>query len=103
MAYMTFICEHRNAWDESLSNRITVETENVFIDEVIEDFEDFLRGCGFKFDGKLEIVPQEEKSCGGDCGSCGCGDNTGENVMNWTVDQLSKTITKESIEDANQG
>jgi len=28
--------------------------------EVIEDFEMFLKGCGFVFDGYLDIVPYEE-------------------------------------------
>lgn len=98
MAYMTFICEHRNAWDQTLDNRITYETENIHIDQILEDVEDFLRGCGFKFEGKLDIVPAEEVGCGGDCSSCQC-DNTGEKVMDWMVGEL----TKETPQDANQG
>jgi hypothetical protein len=28
--------------------------------EVIANFEEFLRGCGFVFDGHLDIVPNED-------------------------------------------
>jgi hypothetical protein len=29
--------------------------------EILESFEDFLRGCGFVFDGNLYIVSDEEE------------------------------------------
>ena len=43
------------------------------LDVVLEEFEMFLRGCGFHFDGQLVISDtDEEKTCGGNCGSCQC-------------------------------
>jgi hypothetical protein len=36
--------------------KITHEFEEIQLNNVIENFESFLRGCGFIFDGNLEIV-----------------------------------------------
>jgi hypothetical protein len=30
------------------------------IDDLLEAFEEFMRGCGFVFDGHLEVVDEEE-------------------------------------------
>ena len=68
-------CEHRNPWDETLDVRNTSEFEYEHIDDVIGAFEDFLRGCGYVFDGHLEIVQEEteeQTGCGGNCDSCEC-------------------------------
>jgi len=40
--------------------KITHEFEAIQINKVVENFEDFLRGCGYVFDGNLEIVEQEK-------------------------------------------
>jgi hypothetical protein len=42
----TFICEHYRGTNDRPIGRVTVETERPGIVEVIEAFEDFLRGCG---------------------------------------------------------
>lgn len=34
-------------------------TESVDLDEILEDFEYFLRGVGFHFDGKIVISEEE--------------------------------------------
>ena len=56
MSYMTFICEHRNPWDESLDSKVTFETNSVTLPEILAEFTQFLRGSGFHFDGELDIV-----------------------------------------------
>jgi len=60
MPNFTLTCEHRKPWDESLDTRITVEFDKETLTEVIDQFQDFLRGCGYYFDGHLEIVTDEE-------------------------------------------
>jgi hypothetical protein len=48
MPKFTFICDHNdNIGDGPV---ITYETERLFIDDVLFDFQDFLKGCGFVFD-----------------------------------------------------
>lgn len=60
MSYMKFICEHTDAWNgDSVVTRTTVETNNVVLQDVLQDFEDFLRGAGFQIQGKLEIVDEQ--------------------------------------------
>lgn len=49
----TFIAEHESG------EKITYESTKDFLPEVVQDFELFLRGCGFFFDGNLDFVEQE--------------------------------------------
>ena len=49
----TFIAEHETG------EKITYESTKHFLPEVVEDFELFLRGCGFFFDGNLDFVEPE--------------------------------------------
>lgn len=49
----TFIAEHDSG------EKITYESEKEFLHDVVDDFELFLRGAGFYFDGKLEFVKYE--------------------------------------------
>jgi hypothetical protein len=58
MSYMTFICEHRNPWDESLDSKVTFETNSVTLSDILVEFTQFLRGSGFHFDGQLDIVEE---------------------------------------------
>lgn len=54
MPKFTFICDHN---DELGSGPVmTLETNQIQLHRVIEDFTLFLRGAGFVFDGELEIV-----------------------------------------------
>jgi len=39
---------------------ITHETEADGLDDLIQAFEDHLRGCGFLIEGRLDIVNEEE-------------------------------------------
>lgn len=49
----TFIAEHETG------EKITYESTKDFLPEVVQDFELFLRGCGFVFDGNLDFVEPE--------------------------------------------
>lgn len=35
---------------------------DVSLTEVLENFERFLKGCGYSFDGRLELIPEDEYS-----------------------------------------
>lgn len=41
------------------NHEITLSFKGEYLYEIIENFEQFLRGCGFVFDGRLDIVPDE--------------------------------------------
>ena len=75
MPNFKLVCEHRNAWDQTLDVRNTSEFEYEQLQDVVMAFEDFLRGCGYVFEGHLDIVQEEtetETGCGGNCDSCNC-------------------------------
>jgi hypothetical protein len=55
MAKFTLICDH-GEFGTPLKN--TTEFEVDFLPEVLENFELFLRGAGFVFDGKVEIYDE---------------------------------------------
>jgi hypothetical protein len=42
-------------------NRVEMSCSGESLPEILESFEDFLRGCGFIFDGNLYIVSDEEE------------------------------------------
>jgi hypothetical protein len=43
------------------------------LDTVLEEFELFLKGCGFVFDGHLDIISEEDaQPCTGNCKNCIC-------------------------------
>ena len=56
---MTFTCEHYN-WDDFTGrqkepiSKIVFETKSVEITDILADFEMFLRGAGFHFDGIID-------------------------------------------------
>jgi hypothetical protein len=37
-----------------------IEFEALTLPDILANFEDFLRGCGFRFDGVLDFVEDEE-------------------------------------------
>ena len=41
--------------------KIVIETDEVTLPEIIQTFSDFLKGCGFVFDGRLDFVYDEEE------------------------------------------
>jgi len=56
----TFIAEHDSG------EKVTYETEKEFLHDVVDDFELFLRGCGFYFDGNLDFVEEQRYYAFGD-------------------------------------
>lgn len=57
------ICEHEEG------DVITHEFNKVFLSDVVERMQDFLKGCGFVFDGTLDIVEEEQEIVESDIGS----------------------------------
>jgi hypothetical protein len=41
-------------------SKIIYKTDSETLEGVIEGFQDFLKACGYNFDGRLEIVQDEE-------------------------------------------
>jgi hypothetical protein len=37
-----------------------IQFEEVYLDDIVQNFESFLRGCGFHFKGNLQIVDNNE-------------------------------------------
>lgn len=100
MPKFKFECEHRNVWDQTLDSKVTMEFEKEFLSYVIEQFEQFLRGCGYYFDGHLEIVEEEsykEDPWIADVGDKPTEEELSHDVMGWTVNELTKG------QNANQG
>ena len=51
MRRMYFIYE-----DQEPYTRVSIETEAVVLDDVLREMENFLRGVGYHFNGRLEVV-----------------------------------------------
>lgn len=49
----------------------TIESEDVNLDEMLMAFEDFLKGCGYVFDGHVTIE-NPDYSLEDDCSDCSC-------------------------------
>jgi len=60
---ITFSCNHYASFykDAPLTKTYNMTVSGESLMEVIEDFEMFLKGCGFVFDGYLDIVPQDDE------------------------------------------
>lgn len=56
MPKFTFICEHRY----SSPSKTTVEFDGETLTDVLEHFEYFLQGSGYRFTGVLDFVNDEE-------------------------------------------
>ena len=50
----TLICEHDGG------PKITYEFKNIMLADTLDNLQNFLKGCGFVFDGILEIVENGE-------------------------------------------
>lgn len=65
MAKYTFTCEHfdYNIWNsdkEQVASKSTMEFKADDLVTVLENFESFLRGSGFFFDGCIDVVNDTE-------------------------------------------
>lgn len=66
MARYTFICEHLEydmfrGEENSVASKHTTEFNADDLTTMLENFELFLRGAGFHFDGKLDVVKPEDE------------------------------------------
>jgi len=48
----TLVCEHDD------STKVTYEFNNIMLSDTLENMQNFLKGCGFVFDGLLDIVDE---------------------------------------------
>jgi hypothetical protein len=46
--------------DRRPGTKINMEFEGETLDDILEEFSMFLRGCGFVIDGRLDVVPHDE-------------------------------------------
>jgi hypothetical protein len=60
MSKFTFICEDEPMpFAAGIVSKKTVEFSGDYLPEIIEEFDMFLRGCGFHLDGVLNVVKEE--------------------------------------------
>ena len=63
MSKFTFICEDEPMpFSTSADTKRTVQFNSDSLGSVIEEFENFLRGCGFYFRGQLDFVDDDDDS-----------------------------------------
>ena len=61
MSKFTFVCQEEEIpFVDTVSSKRTVEFSAETLEDVVSEFENFLRGCGFYFDGHLRIDDREE-------------------------------------------
>ena len=46
--------------DRRPGTKINIEFEGESLEDILEEFSMFLRGCGFVIDGTLDVVPHDE-------------------------------------------
>jgi hypothetical protein len=46
--------------DRRPGTKTTIEFESEILEDVLEEFAMFLRGCGYVIDGRLDVVPHDE-------------------------------------------
>ena len=46
--------------DRRPGTKINMEFEGETLEDILEEFSMFLRGCGFVIDGTLDVIPDEE-------------------------------------------
>ena len=75
MSKFTFVCE--DAGPVFVGSKIDKTTKEFYagsIKDIVQEFEYFLRGCGYEFEGNISLKnitePKENKSCSGGCSGC---------------------------------
>ena len=57
MSKFTFICEDEPMpWSDGITSKKTVEFNGESLSDIVGEFEMFLKGCGFSFQGQLDLV-----------------------------------------------
>lgn len=49
------------AYDPDEQSTTTKEFQAVSLDTILQEFQYFLKGAGFEFDGNIEVVPEEQE------------------------------------------
>jgi len=60
MSKYTLICSHDDLYGNPTTKH-TLEFKEDSLNDVLQNIELFLRGCGFYFNGNLDIVPYDDK------------------------------------------
>jgi hypothetical protein len=62
----TFICEHdADLFGPKTTNTHVIDGEQT-VHQLLERFEDFLKGCGYVIDGHFDVVELFDEECGYD-------------------------------------
>lgn len=57
MSKFTFVCEDEPMpWSAGVTSKKTVEFNGESLSDIVSEFEMFLKGCGFNFEGQLDLV-----------------------------------------------
>jgi hypothetical protein len=56
---MTFKCEHFNEDEKESNQKMILTTDKQFLPDILVEFEHFLKGCGFNFDGHVDITEED--------------------------------------------
>lgn len=86
MPRFTLIAEHYDEFEGVIESTITHQFEKEYLDDVIMQLQEFLRGAGYYFDGELGIVepvmyttPENAAKMEASCCGAGCGDTVQHN------------------------
>lgn len=61
MSKFTFVCqEEPMPFASTIDTKRTVEFNADSLDQILNEFEHFLRGCGFFFQGQLDFIDDEK-------------------------------------------
>jgi hypothetical protein len=60
MPKFTFKCEHERLQTDEVEIANTLEFRGETLEEVLENFELFLKGSGYIFDGQLDFVKEDD-------------------------------------------
>jgi len=61
MSKFTFMCEDEPMpFADAVTTKRTFEFSAVSLNDIIQEFEYFLKGAGFYINGTLDVVPEEE-------------------------------------------
>lgn len=87
--------------EEYSPHEVTFEMPGeVTLDQILYNFECYLKASGFVFDGKLEIVEEEQECCQGGCEA----DEEEDSLRKWNEDlrELEKRIKDQRAEELNE-
>jgi len=60
MSKFMFIKKDTDLEGTETNHTVSMQFEDIYLDSVISNFQDFLKGCGFVFSGELQIVEEEK-------------------------------------------